>query len=114
MPQSSIGLSTVTIAASWPDNGDAMSRLRVYLDQNKWIDLARAATGHPDGARFTDVLEIARHGAKAGLVIFPRRNRPDCHGVADQLRGAQRRQALRHLSRTVAHLYMRLFLRPNR
>ena len=30
----------VTIAASWPDNGDAMSRLRVYLDQNKWIDLA--------------------------------------------------------------------------
>jgi hypothetical protein len=21
---------------------------RVYLDQNKWIDLAKAASGHPD------------------------------------------------------------------
>jgi hypothetical protein len=59
------------IAASWPDNGDAMSRLRVYLDQNKWIDLAKAATGHPDGGRFADVLEVARYGAKAGLATFP-------------------------------------------
>ena len=48
-----------------------MCRLRVYLDQNKWIDLAKAATGHPDGARFADVLEIARHGAQAGLAVFP-------------------------------------------
>jgi hypothetical protein len=48
-----------------------MSRLRVYLDQNKWIDLAKAATGRPDGAQFADVLEIARHGVKAGLAVFP-------------------------------------------
>jgi hypothetical protein len=45
--------------------------LRVYLDQNKWIDLAKAATGSPEGDRFMDVLEIARHGSKAGLVVFP-------------------------------------------
>lgn len=43
----------------------------VYLDQNKWIDLAKAAGGHPDGRRFRDVLDIARHGAKTGLVRFP-------------------------------------------
>ncbi len=48
-----------------------MAPLRVYLDQNKWIDLARAATGHRDGARYVDVLEIARHGARAGLAAFP-------------------------------------------
>jgi hypothetical protein len=48
-----------------------MSELRVYLDQNKWIDLAKASTGHPDGARFADVLEIARHGSRARLVVFP-------------------------------------------
>jgi hypothetical protein len=47
-----------------------MSGLRVYLDQNKWIDLAKAATGNPDGARFVDVLKIARHGAQAGLATF--------------------------------------------
>jgi hypothetical protein len=62
----------VTIAALWrPDNRNAISQLRAYLDQNKWIDLARAATGHPEGHRFADVLEIARHGSKAGLVDFP-------------------------------------------
>jgi len=48
-----------------------MASLRVYLDQNKWIDLARAATGHPAGARFADVLEIARYGSEAGLAVFP-------------------------------------------
>jgi hypothetical protein len=48
-----------------------MASVRVYLDQNKWIDLARAATGHPGGVRFADVLEIARHGSEAGLAVFP-------------------------------------------
>lgn len=48
-----------------------MTPLRVYLDQNKWIDLARAATGRRDGRRFAAVLEIARYGSKAGLAAFP-------------------------------------------
>ncbi len=43
----------------------------VYLDQNKWVDLARAVSGHPNGEPYRAVLEIARHGAKAGLVRFP-------------------------------------------
>jgi len=45
--------------------------LRVYLDQNKWIDLARAATGHPAGARYVEVLEAARAAVAAGTASFP-------------------------------------------
>jgi hypothetical protein len=49
-----------------------MSRvLRVYLDQNKWIDLARAATGHAHGARFVDALAAARAAIAAGTASFP-------------------------------------------
>ncbi|MEV7757829.1 hypothetical protein AB0O16_07625 [Microbacterium sp. NPDC089180] len=45
--------------------------LRVYLDQNKWIDLARAATGHPAGARYTEALDAARTAVGAGKASFP-------------------------------------------
>lgn len=45
--------------------------LRIYLDQNKWVDLARAATGHPLGARFADALAMARAGVAADTVSFP-------------------------------------------
>lgn len=45
--------------------------LRIYLDQNKWVDLARAATGHPNGRRFTDALAICRAGVASGRVSFP-------------------------------------------
>jgi hypothetical protein len=45
--------------------------LRVYLDQNKWIDLARAGVGRPDGHRFADVLTLATKGVDLHLVSFP-------------------------------------------
>jgi len=45
--------------------------LRIYLDQNKWIDLARAATGHPLGERFGNALALARVGVASGVVSFP-------------------------------------------
>lgn len=45
--------------------------LRVYLDQNKWIDLARAATGHSSGARYVAALKAARAAAAAGTASFP-------------------------------------------
>ncbi|WP_167004171.1 hypothetical protein [Mumia sp. ZJ430] len=45
--------------------------LRIYLDQNKWVDLARAATGHQLGRQFTDALTLARAGVAAGAVSFP-------------------------------------------
>lgn len=44
---------------------------RVYLDQNKWLDLARAAHDRPGGQEFKDILAIARYGAQRGLVSFP-------------------------------------------
>lgn len=44
---------------------------RVYLDQNKWIDLARAATGHEHGERFTDALAAVRAASESGLASFP-------------------------------------------
>ncbi len=43
---------------------------RVYLDQNKWIELARAAAGK-DGAALDDLLLLARHGVAAGLLSLP-------------------------------------------
>jgi hypothetical protein len=45
--------------------------LRVYLDQNKWIELARAAHGHRLGAPVQDVLDVARAAVAAGAVSFP-------------------------------------------
>lgn len=45
--------------------------LRIYLDQNKWVDLARAATGHRHGARFVDALASARAAVAAGAASFP-------------------------------------------
>lgn len=45
--------------------------LRVYLDQNKWIDLARAATGNPKGERFRDALDMCRAASAAREASFP-------------------------------------------
>ncbi len=45
--------------------------IRVYLDQNKWIDLAKAATGHPGGTRFTEALAAARSAVASGRASFP-------------------------------------------
>jgi len=45
--------------------------LRVYLDQNKWVDLARAATVNPDGEKFVEALELCRAAAGTGAASFP-------------------------------------------
>jgi hypothetical protein len=45
--------------------------LRIYLDQNKWIDLARAASGHRTGERFVEALRSARTALSAENVSFP-------------------------------------------
>ena len=45
--------------------------LTVYLDQNKWGDLARAETGHPLGAAFVDVLDTFKQAADDGSARFP-------------------------------------------
>ncbi|GCB01841.1 hypothetical protein NCCNTM_54750 [Mycolicibacterium sp. NCC-Tsukiji] len=45
--------------------------LTVYLDQNKWIDLARAATGHPKGAAFVETLSVLTQAVDDGRARFP-------------------------------------------
>lgn len=44
---------------------------RIYLDQNKWIDLAAAQAGLDKGRRFADVLALATAGSTADLLSFP-------------------------------------------
>lgn len=44
---------------------------RIYLDQNMWIYLARADKGLASGARYQDVLTLARAGVQRGLLSFP-------------------------------------------
>jgi hypothetical protein len=45
--------------------------LRVYLDQNKWIDLARAIHGKPAGLPFTSVATVICAAVDHGRVSFP-------------------------------------------
>lgn len=82
-----------------------MCVLRIYLDQNKWVDLARAATGHPRGERFADALAICRAGVACGTVSFPldmyrywetgkRRNDRSRNDVADVMRELSRQHTM--------------------
>lgn len=48
--------------------------ITVYLDQAKWIDLARAMHGRADGERFRDALGVARQSVAMGMVEFPLSN----------------------------------------
>lgn len=43
--------------------------LHVYLDQNKWIDLARAIAGK--ASQFRDVVDLATEGVRLGILSFP-------------------------------------------
>lgn len=55
-----------------PERGSILQEmLRVYLDQNKWIDLVRAGLNRPGGARFRDVLTLAEEGVRRGFTSFP-------------------------------------------
>lgn len=51
--------------------GRAGQPIYVYLDQAKWIDLARAAHGDPAAARFEPALAAARAAVIAGRAAFP-------------------------------------------
>ncbi len=44
---------------------------RVYLDQNKWIDLLAIAKGKRVEQRLTDVLRVVVAGAGIGHLSFP-------------------------------------------
>src|SRR5260370_41434105 len=43
----------------------------LYLDQNKWIDLARAHYGRPDGKPYVDALRAVRTAVSTGTLLVP-------------------------------------------
>lgn len=43
----------------------------IYLDQNKWIDIARAFYGRDDGERFKDILDILKTKVDIDEIILP-------------------------------------------
>jgi hypothetical protein len=45
--------------------------LTIYLDQNKWIDLARAESGHPLGAPFVEALRVFTRAVEESAARFP-------------------------------------------
>ncbi len=45
--------------------------LRVYLDENKWIDLARAVSGHPQGEKFNTVAMMVAAAVSHSEASFP-------------------------------------------
>ncbi len=44
---------------------------RIYLDQNKWVDLLKARVGHLRGDDYKDVLTVAREATARGWASFP-------------------------------------------
>lgn len=42
-----------------------------YLDQNYWINFAKAAAGHPGGARYLEAWEACQAARNDGAAIFP-------------------------------------------
>ena len=44
---------------------------RVYLDQNKWIDLSKCVAGREDGKRYEDIHKVLTYGVENGLVSCP-------------------------------------------
>ena len=47
-----------------------MSKI-IYLDQNKWIDLARAFYGKPEGDKYNTVLNLLQEKVSSGEIILP-------------------------------------------
>jgi hypothetical protein len=43
----------------------------LYLDQNKWIDLAKAHYGKPDGKPFRECLKVVRAAVSSGKLVVP-------------------------------------------
>ncbi len=73
----------------------------VYLDQNHWINLAKAAVGHPGGRPHRLALDALREARAGGRIIVPlslthimetvsnqnRRQRADLTSVMEELSG---------------------------
>lgn len=67
------GRSRTDVPYRWPTSLTyrLSDRRPVYLDLNHWIGLAKAAKGHPDGARYVDLLQVCRAALRRGDAVFP-------------------------------------------
>jgi hypothetical protein len=72
---------------------------RVYLDQNKWIDLAKAQAGRKEKAHLVEVLHAAQAAVRAGDASFPLSAQHYCETLH---RG--NRESREHLARTMLGL----------
>jgi hypothetical protein len=84
----------------WPE-GLIRPQIRlVYLDQNHWINLAKAAVGRSTGRPFRDALAALREARQSGSAVFPlslthlmetatisRRQRVDIATIMEELSG---------------------------
>lgn len=61
------------VGAARPNIGSGTLAMmkKVYLDFTKWVDLARAEAGQPNGLPFRNALTMAKAGVEEGLVTFP-------------------------------------------
>jgi hypothetical protein len=77
------GMHRADVAYAWPTFRPAHEVKLVYLDLNQWIELAKAATGHPDGARHLPALEAARAAKAAATAIsrFPETHYMELAGI---------------------------------
>jgi hypothetical protein len=97
----STSLHRTDVAYIWPNALARPSGVRlVYLDQNHWINLAKAALGRPAGRPYVDALFELREARRTGRAIFPlslthlmetstiqRRQRIDVATVMEELSG---------------------------
>jgi hypothetical protein len=96
------GMLRTEVDYAWPAIFRSAYEVKlVYLDLNQWISLAKAATGHKDGARYLQAFEAARAAKDAGTAMFPLsgthymelagigsfRHRSDIAGVMEELSG---------------------------
>ncbi len=67
------GIHRSDVPYVWPSRffQPAFDTKLVYLDLNHWIYLAKAATGHQDGARHCAALETLRRAAASSQFLFP-------------------------------------------
>lgn len=54
------GAERTEVEPAWPRRLTRPATPLVYLDLNQWISLAKAASGHADGARFQSALDVLR------------------------------------------------------
>jgi hypothetical protein len=84
--------------------------LVVYLDQNKWIDLARAYHNRPDGTRYKSTLEMIQSSVSEGKAILPlyATHVIETRKSADPSRRRRLSQVMAHISRgwTIAPKYL--------